>query len=214
LVGALQQHPAWFFVALVAASAIAYIPLALVFMPWEWTHYGPFSYQLARPLHYLVYFFAGFAIGAYGLDRGLLAVDGALARQWVFWVIAAFMGWGLWAAPTSVLLDDSPAPVILQIAAGLGYALACASGCFALMAVCLRFLTERARTLDSLSANAYGMYLVHYVFVVWLQFALLDVALPAVPKAAIVFLGTLVLSWTIAGTAGVPLGTTVAGVKR
>ena len=47
------------------------------------------------------------------------------------------------------------------------------------------------RALDSLSANAYGMYLVHYVFVVWLQFALLDVALFAVGKAAIVFVGTL-----------------------
>ena len=38
--------------------------------------------------------------------------------------------------------------------------------------------------LDSLSANAYGMYIVHYLFVVWLQFALLNAALPAVGKVA------------------------------
>ena len=71
-------------------------------------------------------------------------------------------------------------------------------GCFFLLAVCLRFAAERTRTLDSLSANAYGMYLVHYVFVVWLQFALLDTALFAFGKAAIVFGGTLLMSWGIA----------------
>jgi surface polysaccharide O-acyltransferase-like enzyme len=49
--------------------------------------------------------------------------------------------------------------------------------------------------LDSLSANAYTMYLVHYVFVVWLQYALLGSDLPAISKAAVVFTGTFVLSW-------------------
>jgi surface polysaccharide O-acyltransferase-like enzyme len=46
-----------------------------------------------------------------------------------------------------------------------------------------------------ISANAYGLYLVHYDFVVWLQYALLGTALFAMVKAAIVFTGTLVLSW-------------------
>jgi hypothetical protein len=35
-------------------------------------------------------------------------------------------------------------------------------------------------TLHSLSTNAYGIYLIHYPFVVWLQFAMLELALPAV----------------------------------
>ena len=39
------------------------------------------------------------------------------------------------------------------------------------------------------------MYLVHYVFVVWLQYALLGPALPALVKGAIVFAVTLALSW-------------------
>jgi hypothetical protein len=37
----------------------------------------------------------------------------------------------------------------------------------------LRFATRHSRSLDSLSESAYGMYLVHYVFVVWLQYLLL-----------------------------------------
>ena len=44
------------------------------------------------------------------------------------------------------------------------------------------------------------MYLIHYVFAVWLQYALLNAALFAVGKAAIVFGGTLIMSWAIAAT--------------
>jgi peptidoglycan/LPS O-acetylase OafA/YrhL len=39
------------------------------------------------------------------------------------------------------------------------------------------------------------MYLIHYLFIVWLQFAMLATNLPAILKAAVVFAGTLALSW-------------------
>ncbi len=187
-----------FFVALVALSALAYVPLALIYSPWAWTSYGPFSFQLSRPLHYLVYFFAGCAVGAYGLDRGLLASDGALARHWAVWLAASVVGFVLWALPTSLMVDGREAPLIVQVAAALGFVLACASGCFVLLALCLRFAPERTRILDSLSVNAYSMYLLHYVFIVWLQYLLLPIALFAAGKAAIVFSGTLALSWAAA----------------
>jgi surface polysaccharide O-acyltransferase-like enzyme len=192
------------------------MPLALWFSPWDWTHFGPFSFQLSRPLHYLVYFFAGYAIGTTDLDRGLLATDGLLARRWALWTVVSLVGFGLWAGPTSLMLDDdNTAPLFVQIAAALGYSLACAAGCLFLLAVCLRFGRNRMRALDSLSANAYGMYLVHYVFVVWLQFALLELALFAVVKVAIVFGGTLLMSWAIsASSGGLSFGASLVGAKR
>jgi hypothetical protein len=49
------------------------------------------------------------------------------------------------------------------------------------IAVSLHFATKHSRLLDRLSANAYGLYRVHYNFVVWLQYALV-----AMIKAAIV----------------------------
>ena len=39
---------------------------------------GPFSFQLSRPLHYALYFFAGAGLGAFGIERGLLGPEGAL----------------------------------------------------------------------------------------------------------------------------------------
>jgi peptidoglycan/LPS O-acetylase OafA/YrhL len=198
LAASARARPVRFFAGLVVVSALAYVPLALITSPWEWRSLGPFSIQASRPLHYLVYFFAGFAVGAHGLDRGLLAGDGALARQWPAWLAASVAGFVLWALPTSLMVDGRVAPLLIQFAAGLGFVLACAAGCFALLALCLRFAAERTRILDSLSVNAYSIYLLHYVFVVWLQYAMLHVTLFAGGKAVIVFGGTLMMSWAIA----------------
>ena len=68
-------------------------------------------------------------------------------------------------------------------------------GALSLLAMCLRLMRTRHRLLDSLSDNAYGIYLLHYIFVVWLQYAWLGVGLDAIGKASIVFAGALALSW-------------------
>jgi peptidoglycan/LPS O-acetylase OafA/YrhL len=84
-----------------------------------------------------------------------------------------------------------------------------------LLAICLRLLQGRDRLLDSLSANAYSIYLLHYVFVVWLQYALLGLGLFAVAKAAIVFCGTFVMSWAAAvAFGGLSLGAFFTQAKR
>jgi hypothetical protein len=79
----------------------------------------------------------------------------------------------------------------------------------------LRFAALPSRILDSLKTNAYGMYLVHYVFVVWLQYAVLGLALPAVVKGAIVFGGTLAWSWSATvASRQIPLVAQVIGAER
>jgi surface polysaccharide O-acyltransferase-like enzyme len=62
----------------------------------------------------------------------------------------------------------------------------------------LRFASRRSAAASSLSANAYGIYLVHYLFVIWLQYLLLGATIFAAAKGAIVFMGALALSWTAA----------------
>ncbi|XIA67332.1 hypothetical protein ACFIOY_17450 [Bradyrhizobium sp. TZ2] len=98
--------PVRFLVVLVTISALAYIPLMLAYSPFAWVNIGPIAFQPSRPLHYLVYFLAGVAVGAYGLDRGLLDCDGDLARYWMAWLAAAIAGFLLWAAATSATLAD------------------------------------------------------------------------------------------------------------
>ena len=78
-----RQRPAALFAALILVSAAVYLPLRAVFGSESWAVFGPFSIQSSRALHYLVYFLAGVAIGQCGVDRGLLARDGRLARRWL-----------------------------------------------------------------------------------------------------------------------------------
>lgn len=216
LASALSQHPVKFYLVLASASAIAYVPLALAFTPWEWFQIGPFGFQRARPLHYAVYFFAGVAIGTAGLERGLLSSNGLLAHHWRTWFVASLACFGVWIALTAQTVDTAvAAPLVVRIAADLSLVLACAAACFSTLSLFLRFATNRYRAAESLSDNAYGMYLVHYAFVVWMQYALLDVPLGAVAKATIVFFVTLVLSWgATAAIRCIPLGSRVVGERR
>ena len=188
--------PSRYFAGLVIASALAYVPLALAFTPSAWVAFGPFGFQLSRPLHYAVYFFAGVGIGARGIERGLFAKDGALVRRWAAWAAAALgllLGWMALTALT--MTGPGSTSLGLQILDDLSLVLACFSSCFAVLALVLRFAARRSRMLDALKRDAYGMYLVHYAFVVWLQYALLGIGLDAVVKGSIVFGGTLLLSW-------------------
>ncbi len=208
----MSAQPGRFYVALTAASAAAYIPLALIYSPWSWFQLGPVAFQSSRPLHYLIYFFAGIAVGAYGLDRGLLATDGALARRWPVWIAVAIVTFLAWIAPTALVMGTDQPHFALLLGSAVGYVLACAGGGMVVLALALRFSTRRRRVLDSLSENAYGMYLVHYVFVVWLQYTMLGVTMPAIIKAAVVFAGTLLLSWgTTAALRSIPLGSRLIG---
>jgi peptidoglycan/LPS O-acetylase OafA/YrhL len=191
------ERPAQFVALLVAASALAYVPLALSFSPWRWSAIGPFSVQFCRPAHYVVFFFAGFALGSHGLERGLLAPDGLLARNWWAWLLAAIASFAVWSGFTAMTLPHwSSAGMAVQLAASFAFPVACATGGMVLLALCLRFAGDtRHWVLDSLSSNAYSIYLLHYLFVVWLQYALLDSKILTVAKPAIVLVGALALSW-------------------
>jgi surface polysaccharide O-acyltransferase-like enzyme len=61
----------------------------------------------------------------------------------------------------------------------------------------LRLARSRLSLLDAMRPQAYGIYLLHYIFIIWLQYAVYGAALPAGVKAAIVFIGTLSASWAL-----------------
>ena len=66
---------------------------------------------------------------------------------------------------------------------------------FAVPAFFLRFASSSIRLLDAMQPSAYGIYLLHFIPLLWLQYLILDPAWPAFAKFAIVFAGTLSLSW-------------------
>ncbi|HEX5453665.1 MAG TPA: acyltransferase [Stellaceae bacterium] len=196
LSGWAREHPVRFLAGVLAASALAYAPLALVFGSSPWVQLGPLPLQLSRPAHYAVYFFAGLAIGACGIERGLLAPGGWLARHWRRWLVAAPLSFLLWISLTALVRSrGDAAPLGLQAADDVSFVIACLAGCGLALASAIQFGRVRAPLLDSLKANAYGMYLIHYLFVVWLQYTLLPADLPGLVKGVLVFAATLIASW-------------------
>jgi surface polysaccharide O-acyltransferase-like enzyme len=91
-------------------------------------------------------------------------------------------------------------PIILNTVGGAMFAVTCGAISFAFLALFVRFATRRRWIWDSLSDNEYGMYLVHYMFVSWLQLAILSSPLPAIAKGVLVFAGVLLLSWGTSAT--------------
>jgi hypothetical protein len=193
-----NRHPARFFLLLIGISALVYVPIVIPLGPDSWTDIGPFQFQTSRIFHYALYFFMGVGVGAYRIERGLLAPDGMLARHWLRWTIAmplAFIPVVVWMVSAASLSRTLP-PIVVGLIGGPVLPLSCAASCFGFLAIFVRFANRRTRALDSLSDNEYGMYLIHYAFVSWIGYAMLTAPLPAVAKFALVFAGVMALSWS------------------
>jgi surface polysaccharide O-acyltransferase-like enzyme len=119
-----------------------------------------------------------------------------LAGRWRTWLLAAAASFAAWLGLTALVVLTHAAPW-LRVLDDLSFVLSCAASGAAVLAVFLRFARSTTPAVGSLRKNAYGMYLVHYLFIVWLQYALLPAALPAVAKFACVFGATLLASWSL-----------------
>jgi surface polysaccharide O-acyltransferase-like enzyme len=174
--------------------------MAAAFTPMEWVKAGPFFVQTSRLLLYGVYFIIGAAFGALGVDRGILAADGKLARRWPLWIIASLVMFAVGIASFLIILSTmakgGPGP-ILSAFGNLVFVASCGASSFAFLAVFLRFAKKANRIVDNLSANAFGIYLLHYFCVSWLQLALLDVPMSGPAKGTTVFVGALLASWAM-----------------
>jgi hypothetical protein len=187
-------RPVRCFAGLTAVTALAYLPFLYVVGPLHWTAVGPFSLQTSRLFFYALYFCGGIVLGARGLGRGLLDPNGRLARRWPIWVAAAVASY-VFSVQASNAGFAPGASAAVRHAADLGFVIACATSCFALLSLFLRFARRPRPLFDSLRGNAYGMYIVHYAFVSWLQLSILPLPLTALGKATVVTTATVLLSW-------------------
>jgi len=184
------DRPVAFFGVLLGISIIVYLPIAIIFGPLRWIGIGPFNAQAGRILLYLVYFLTGTAIGAIGVDRSVFKTDGALAKRWWGWIAVGLMSFTVFIIMVVVVT-----PMKRTIVSEIAFVVCCCAIVSGMTGLFLRFAKRRVRIFDSLSENSYGIYIVHYVFVTWLQYLLLGSGLAPLVKGIVVFVGTLILSW-------------------
>jgi len=199
------DRPAYAFWIFLAASVVVYVPLDHHFGIARWFTFGPLAVQDDRILLYLMYFLVGAGIGAVHGDRSLLSPSGELARQWRLWLAATIVTFagliGLIFYKREFLPDPNDPPQWWDNVHAFFFASFSASQTFNLVALFLKFDNKGRSIFDSLRESSFGIFLVHYVPLLWLQHALFGLALApamqvsAILKALIVFVLTLAISW-------------------
>jgi Acyltransferase family len=201
LIFAVRDRPVRAFAAFITFSIAAYLPMHLAFGDASWLEPDgfPLPIQTSRILLYAGYFFAGVGVGAASLRSGLFADGGEFAKRWPVWLAFAFVFYGailgLVYAHHNWVADFNAPPLWWRASYGLAFALFSAAMTFTVPAIFLRFTQGPWSLLDALQPSAYGVYLLHYISIIWLQYALYDTSLHASVKFATVFTGTLSISW-------------------
>ena len=184
LLTTLDRRPkvVWF-AAFLALAALVFLPALAILGSSLWLTAGPFGIQASRIGLYAIFFVAGVIVGA---DR-LAAFFGNQWRRWP--LLAAF------AAMLFFTLHGAALPAIAD--GGL-MLLFCVTMAVGLLAVAVHFGRRRSAVGDSLGANAYGIYLLHYPIVLWIQYELLRVPLGPVAKGLLALASGFALSWLAA----------------
>jgi hypothetical protein len=203
LIYATRNRPMTAFAVFLIVSTAAYLPMHLEFgdISWlEWDRF-PLPIQTSRILLYPAYFFAGVGVGAASLRAGLLAENGELAKRWPVWLAFALVFYlailvAVYAHHNWVADFDSP-PLLWKVGYGLAFATYSAAMAFMVSAFFLRFAESGWRLFDALRPSAYGIFLLHYIFIIWLQYTVYDYSFPAGVKFAIVLSGTFSMSWAL-----------------
>jgi len=171
------------FAAFLALAALVFLPALTLLGPSLWVTAGPFGIQASRIGLYGFFFVAGVIVGA---DR----LAAFFKDRW--------QRWPLLAALVTVLFFTLHGAALPAIGDGAVMLLFCVAMAFGLLSLAVHFGRRRSAVGDSLGANAYGIYLLHYPIVLWIQYGLLRVPLAPVSKGLLVLLSGFGLSWLTA----------------
>ena len=198
---ALRYRPGFAFAAFLAFSVIVYLPMRLWVGDAAWFELDgfPLPIQTSRIFLYSGYFLVGIGIGAMDLKSGVFAENGGLVARWKIWAAFALLFYGailllVYAHHNWVANFNSP-PLSWEVGYAFAFALFSGAMAFAEPGFFLRTAKAPLRLLDAIQPSAYGIFLTHYIFIIWLQYAVYDPAWSPFAKFAIVFAGTLAGSW-------------------
>ena len=197
----LKNRPFLFFIILFAITWLLYVPLAYNVGQGKWIGIGPFDFQLSRILLYFGYFILGVFIGNTDFNNEVFSPAHKIIKKWWLWAILAIVVYAsitILSQPLTDLVNENR----LNSFAGWMiyyslYTASCVLSSVAFITAFRKFANQENRWWDSLSANAYMIYLVHFIFVIWTQYLLLGSGIPAFLKFLITFVVAVSFSWLV-----------------
>jgi len=202
-----KDKPFLIFVVWFMLMWILYVPLRLIFGPYTWTiGIGPFDFQRCTLLFYFCYFLLGAVFGNITTENGIFTEKFDFLKRWKVWLTMCCFSF-------LVLLSiDNPAlgnPLKqfaewVKIGRTSGdtiydtfYVATCTFSCLAFLSMFKALANYTNSFWDSIASNSFFIYLVHYIFIIWAQFAILQLDIPAILKFIIVFITAVSLSWLL-----------------
>jgi len=176
-------------------TLLATIPVQLFLAPGEWFRVaGPLYFPSSRSALYFFWFLLGVALGSADPERSLSREN---LKLWPFWLIIGAMGYATHGVLSSGNFLASKPEWVLRLILTVAFSFCCtftSLGAIGLARSCFRTSWSPA---DHFSENAYGVYIFHYGFVIWMQFCLLSQPMPAALKFLITFCVALTASWLL-----------------
>jgi len=178
-----------------AISLLTTVFPSMFILPGAWTRlWGPLVFQTWKFLLYFSWFLLGVALG---IAKENMSLSRENLRPWPLWLAL-----GIFVYVSAVLglrpeyFAKTPQWVVGAISATI-YSLCCTFTGLAMLGLAHSFFRTTRSLADSLTSNAYGIYVFHYVFVIWSQFYLLTRPLPAPLKFLLVFSVGVIASWLL-----------------
>ncbi|HEY2648227.1 MAG TPA: acyltransferase [Puia sp.] len=179
---------------------LLYVPASWIFGAYSWKGVGPFVFQESRLLLYFGFFIFGSVLGVANIEKGLFSPDSRFMKYWPVWLGACILFYlfllgleELGREGFGKKLGEWPSKIIY----GSVYAGSTCFSSLALLSLFRKFITRVNAVWDSLTGNAYCIYLIHYIFVLWCQYGLLNLDIPAFIKFLITFIVSLLVSWQV-----------------
>jgi len=197
----LKNKPLAFFGLLFCISWILYVPIVLKIGAGDWIGIGPFDLQISRALLYFGYFTFGILIGNTDFNNELFSAKSAIVTKWWLWLslsLTVYFVLTLIGEPLTQLVKEKR---IEEVNAYMIYysvfVVSCTLSNVAFITVFVRFIHTEKKWWNSVSENAYLIYIIHFVFVLWSQFLLMNFNIPAIIKFLLSFTISLSLSWFV-----------------
>ncbi|MCF0070696.1 acyltransferase [Dyadobacter sp. CY261] len=196
------HRPALAALYLLLITFLLYVPFAFWLGPGTWTGFGPFDFQVTRAPWYFGYFMLGIWLGKIHFNEGLFNESSPLVRRWPQWLLLCAIAYTSLTLFPNFLTDLVKSGALSEFTGYLIYftiyVASCTFSCLAFMTSFRALVKNPSATWDSLSEHAYLIYLLHYPFVIWMQYTLLNVELPAPAKFCVTFVTALIGSWCVA----------------
>jgi len=197
----LKNRPLTFFGLLLIITWILYVPLAYKIGSGNWTGIGPFAFQTSRILLYFGYFILGILIGNTDFNNDIFSVKSVIIKKWWLWLTLSVGVYSFLTIIEDPLTELVKNKRIEEFNAWMIYyaiyTASCTLSCIAFITMFRRFISTERNWWNSLSENAYLIYIVHFIFILWSQFLLMKFNVPAFFKFLITFTVSLSLSWIV-----------------